>query len=94
MTSIRSIQSNPQPAVKVDPKMWKAAKDFESIMLQKMFESMQKTVPKSGLLKSGFADSMYSAMFAKNVAESGTGNMGIAKSIYNQFTQNPSQKIK
>lgn len=73
--------------IKKNDEIFKAAKGFESILVQSMFEEMQKSVPESGLLDSGFAQDVHASMFAQKIAEQSSGNMGIANSIYKQFSE-------
>jgi Rod binding domain-containing protein len=72
-----------------DPKLWETCLKFESLLLQQMMSAMRKTVPKSELLPSGFADDMYNSMFDNVVAEAGSqrSNLGIANSMYRQLEQ-------
>lgn len=79
------------PVVKTerDKKLWKASVQFEAMFMQQMFSSMHKSVPKSGLLPSGFAEDVHNSMMDQAVAESASrnGSMGIAPSIYRQMQQ-------
>ena len=63
--------------------MEKVARDFESVFVNKLFESMRKGVPKSGLLDSS-AMKMYQSLmdqeFAKLMSE--RKGMGIGEMVY------------
>ena len=64
------------------------AKDFESILINKMLESMRKTVPKSGLLDS-FSTEMFESMLDQEIAKEmakGKG-IGLAKMVHQQLTK-------
>ena len=63
--------------------MEKVARDFESVFVNKLLESMRKAVPKSGLLDSSALD-MYQSMMdqemAKNMSE--RKGMGLGEMVY------------
>jgi flagellar protein FlgJ len=67
----------------------KATEDFEGIFVKMMLDSMRKTVQESGLFpkNSGqefFEDMMYQTYSEKIVQ---TGNLGLAKNLYNQLSK-------
>jgi len=72
-----------------DPKLWGTCLKFEAILLQQMMSAMRKTVPKSGLLPSGFASDVHNSMFDQILAQAGSqrSSLGIAGSIYRQLDQ-------
>jgi len=72
-----------------DPKLWETCLKFESLLLQQMMSAMRKTVPKSDLLPTGFANDMYNSMFDDVVAEAGSqrSSLGIANGMYRQLEQ-------
>ena len=64
------------------------AKDFESILINRMLESMRKTIPKSGLLDS-FSTEMFESMLDQEIAKEmakGKG-IGLAKMVHQQLTK-------
>ena len=68
----------------------KVATEFESIFIAKMMNEMEKTVDREGSLfqESKYMDSLKSVMYAdigKNIANSPTTSIGIAKQIYEQM---------
>ena len=68
--------------------MEKVARDFESVFVNKLFESMRKGVPKSGLLDSS-AMKMYQSMMDQEMAKlmsKGKG-MGIGEMVYKDLSQ-------
>jgi len=71
-----------------DARLWKACTQFEAIFLQQMLSEMRKSVPKSGLLPTGFAEDVHAAMFDQAVAEAGArrGMLGIAENLYRQLS--------
>jgi peptidoglycan hydrolase FlgJ len=68
--------------------MEKVARDFESVFVNKLFESMRKGVPKSGLLDSS-AMKMYQSMMDQEMAKLmsiGKG-MGIGEMVYKDLSR-------
>ena len=66
----------------------KACKNFEAIILQQMLTAMRKSVPKEGLLESGYAQDMYQSMYDEGLAKemaNGKG-IGLADSLYHQLS--------
>ena len=68
--------------------MEKVARDFESVFVNKLFESMRKGVPKSGLLDSS-AMKMYQSMMDQEMAKlmSVRKGMGIGAMVYKDLSQ-------
>ncbi len=85
--SARHVQ--PHADTHRDPKLWRASRAFEALMIQQMLDAMRKTVPHSGLLRSGFAEDVQGSMFDQAVANavSGEGGLGIAEAIYRQVSR-------
>ncbi len=67
-----------EPAV--DPKVLKAAKDFEAIFLRTLLSSLEKTTSMSGGGKLNTSQSTYGSMVVGAMADqiSGTGGIGLA----------------
>jgi Rod binding domain-containing protein len=66
----------------------KTARDFESVLLHRVFEEMRRSVPESGLLDSGTSDqvqSMFWMYLAQDVAAK--GGIGLAKELSRQFAR-------
>lgn len=78
---------NPE-LVKTNEELKKIAQDFESILIHKMLQSMQKTIPKSGLLDS-FAGDMYESMFYEEVANemSKREGLGLGDMVYRELNR-------
>jgi Rod binding domain-containing protein len=80
----------------------KAASDFESVLLHRLFEEMRRTIPESGLLESNGNEQiqgMFWMYMAQDVAAK--GGIGLAKELARQFrqmthepTQTPAPKIE
>ena len=68
--------------------MEKVARDFESIFINKLFESMRKAIPKSDLLDSSAMD-MYQTMMDQEMAKemSKQKGMGIGEMVYNDLSR-------
>lgn len=68
--------------------MEKVARDFESVFVNKLFESMRKTVPKSGLLDSSAMD-MYQSLMDQEMAKqmSERKGMGIGEMVYKDLSK-------
>lgn len=81
----KKLSQEVKPAFE-DEQAKKAAKDFESLLLKQMFDSMWSTVPKDSILNGKdqeFFRDMYNQSLAENMAEN--QELGIAKSIYSDM---------
>lgn len=71
-----------------EKEMEKVARDFESVFVNKLLESMRKAIPKSGLLDSSALD-MYQSMMdqemAKNMSE--RKGMGLGEMVYKDLSR-------
>jgi flagellar protein FlgJ len=70
----------------------KIAKDFEGVLLNKVMDEMQNSVPESGLFEdetSKQMQSLFSMYLAQDVAA--TGGVGLWKQIYAQMNDMPGQ---
>ncbi|MCD6364945.1 MAG: rod-binding protein [Planctomycetes bacterium] len=65
-----------------------AAKDFEAVLLNKIMEAMERTIPKSGLLDGGATEQIRS-MFWMHLADelADNGGLGLWKDIQRQMQQ-------
>ena len=65
-----------------------AAKDFESVLLHKLLEAMERTIPRSGLFEDGTSRQVRS-MFWSHLAEelADAGGMGLWKQLQEQMQQ-------
>lgn len=75
----------PRPAGGRDA-LVQAAKDFESVLLHKLMEEMQNTIPDSGLLGDGAMEQlqgMFWGFLARDVADK--GGIGLWKDLYEQW---------
>ncbi|MBO2521872.1 MAG: rod-binding protein [Clostridia bacterium] len=64
-----------------------AAASFEALFLQHLLQSMRKTVPKSGLIDTGFAGETFLAMLDDALAQemAKAGGIGLAKILLDQL---------
>ncbi len=71
-----------------EEEMEKVARDFESIFINKLFETMRKAIPKSGLLESHSMD-MYQSMMDQEMAKelSKRKGMGMGEMVYNDLSK-------
>jgi len=102
-----AMQIQPNPAVLLkktgqpadtanEAKLKKACHDFEAIILQQMLAAMRKSVPKDGLLESGFSQDMYQSLYDESLAQemaSGKG-IGLADALFHQLSGAPQPKTK
>ncbi len=72
----------------------KAAKDFESVLLYKLMEEMNRTVPESGLFESGATrqiDGIFWFYLAQEVADN--GGVGLWREIYKDMAGMPAPNV-
>jgi len=71
-----------------EKEMEKVARDFESVFINKLFESMRKGIPKSGLLESHSMD-MYQSMMDQEMAKelSKQKGLGMGEMVYNDLSR-------
>ncbi|MBN2508753.1 MAG: rod-binding protein [Spirochaetales bacterium] len=81
-----------------DKKLLETCKEFESIFVKQMLNSMKSTINKSGLIKSSMAEGIFEDMLYEKYAQkiSRNGGLGIGEMIYKQLsdrldTTKPSQ---
>ena len=74
----------PQPAAQATPA--EVAEKFESLLLTQMFNAMQSTVERSGLLDGGSAEEMYREMLNQALSDemARRGGLGLAEQIAKQ----------
>lgn len=70
------------------PSLEKAAKDFESVFIHKLMDSMRKSIPKSGLLEDVGSDQMKDLFWHYMAEEVGRqGGFGVWKQLQQQLSQ-------
>lgn len=77
-----------RPGARTDQELERAAKDFESVLLQKLMEEMKDTIPDSGLLDSGVTKQVQGIFWdhlAQDIARQ--GGIGLWKQLYTQWSQ-------
>ena len=79
------LNTNPN---EVDKDLMKACKDFESIFLKQMLDSMRKTVNKSGLIPESMSENVFEDMlygeYSKKMAN--TSSIGLSQILYKQLS--------
>lgn len=81
--------NTPQLNNKKDAELRKACADFEALFVQKMFEEMKKSVPKSGLMGNSREEDIYFGMYIEEISKEiahGKG-IGIGEEFYNDLSQ-------
>ena len=73
---------------KSEQEMEKVARDFESVFINKLFESMRKAIPKSDLLQSSSMD-MFQSMMDQEMAKelSKRKGLGMGEMVYNDLSR-------
>ncbi len=71
--------------------MEEAAASFEALFLQHLLQSMRKTVPKSGLIDTGFAGETFLAMLDDALAQemAKAGGIGLARTSSTSWLPSP-----
>ena len=71
-----------------DKKLMETCKEFESMFIKQMLDSMKKTVNKSGLIKENMGEKIFDDMlydeYSKKMASS--SRFGIAETMYKQLS--------
>ena len=87
--ALNNLRTSPiagAPAAAMDPRAVKVAKDFEAVLLNKLMEAMQATIPESGLVEDGTSkqvQSIFWSYLSQDAADK--GGMGLWKDIYRQL---------
>jgi soluble lytic murein transglycosylase-like protein len=70
-----------------NPKLRKAAEDFETLFVSYLLKTMRETIPKADLWPGGFAHDLYQTMLDQEYAGiiAQAGNFGIAEALYRQL---------
>ncbi len=87
--SLKSRLANPSSGTRNnhDAELKKVSQEFEAIFIQKLFETMHKTVPKSGLVNAGLGEDIFRTMQYREIASTSSqrGDFGLANLIYNSI---------
>lgn len=72
-----------------DDRLKEVCKDFQSIFVKQMLDSMRKTVNKEGLMSGGHAEEIFEDMLYDEYAEqiSNTADLGLDDIMYQQLSQ-------
>jgi flagellar protein FlgJ len=73
---------------KDDTTLKEACADFESVLLNHMFQAMKKTVGDGGLFGGSFRKDMYESLFFERISQkiAETRGVGIGDSLYRQLS--------
>lgn len=65
----------------------KACEDFESVLLNYMFQSMKKTVGDSGIFGESFQRNMYESLYVEKISEkiAEERDLGLGDALYRQL---------
>jgi len=92
----RSLEGKAKPTAE---QLKKVAQDFEGVLLEKLLQEMQKTIPDSGMFSSAGMkqiQSMFWSFLSEQVAQN--GGIGLARSLYRDLCQstgvNPAGAVK
>ncbi len=77
------IEGNPD-----NIKLYQASQDFSSFFMEKVFKSMQKNIPRGGLIAGGHAEEIFKDMLLTERTKGITKqtNSGLAEMIYQSLT--------
>lgn len=89
-TTVAPGAKPPDDAVRRLDRLHKACGDFEAMLVQQMFESMEKTLQEGNVVGGGLSGSVYSGFLSeaigKKMAE--TGSLGVAQAIFKDVLKN------
>lgn len=71
-----------------DQKLMEACREFESLFVKQMLNSMKKTVPESDLMSGGMGEDIFEDMLYDKYAQSisRTADLGIARMLYSELS--------
>ncbi|MBU0729637.1 MAG: rod-binding protein [Proteobacteria bacterium] len=88
-TGLITLKQTPVSAdIIKEKKLRKACADFEAIILKQMLATMRKSIPKSGLVDTSYAQEMYQSLHDDGLAEkmAHTKGMGFGEILFQQLT--------
>jgi Rod binding domain-containing protein len=85
----RCTPSNPAVDSLDTMRLDRACAEFEALFIQKLFETMRASIPKSGLMDGGTAETIYTSMLDQQVAQDLAlqGSLGLSARIKAQIVQ-------
>jgi len=83
---VNRLKGNLTPGQNAQQKLRKACNDFEAVFISKLWQQMQSTVPKGGMMHSP-QEEMYRSMFDRDFAEkmASDGGIGLGDMLYAQL---------
>ena len=88
MDLLNQVQTEKLKSTKEQKDLQNACADFESVLLNYMFQAMKKTVGDGGLFGDNFRKDMYESLFFEKISQkiAETRGMGIGESLYRQLS--------
>ncbi len=87
LNRIRSLSEKTEKPGLKNKELMDACKDFETIFVKQMLDSMRKTINKTDISENNAGKEYFEDMLYKNYAEkiTETANLGISKMMYKQL---------
>ena len=84
----QSVQSKGQTPADKNPRLWKAVKDFESILIYQMLKAMRETISDSGLTEAAPGRDFFESMFDEKISGmiAGRQQSSLAEMLYRQLS--------
>ena len=89
LESYRPMNTPKSPTTNNQEELKEACKEFETILIEQMLNSMRKTVNKSGLMQGGMGEDIFEDMLYEKYARkmSDSANLGLSDMLYRQLSQ-------
>ena len=88
MDLLNQVQTEKLKSTKEQKDLQNACADFESVLLNYMFQAMKKTVGDGGLFGDSFRKDMYESLFFEKISQkiAESRGVGIGESLYRQLS--------
>ena len=82
--AVQGLRPTPPPS---DPKLWKAAQEFQEIFLGQLVKSMRSTENRSDLFEDAPGRETFDEMFSESIGRqmAKSGSLGLQDAIYRQL---------
>ncbi len=86
---LAEIEKNGADRTRDQKRLNKACAEFEALLVQKLFQTMRASIPKSGLIDGGSAEEIYTAMLDQKVAQEMAlqGGLGLSARMKEQIVR-------